>query len=434
MGMKAHVFERGDKIYLVSPVTPITLGAEGVDELAFAAQLKKMAPNENLMWLNGRYVEGGSPNANGQMWREGDVAIKALQPVFMPVTIMHDYRTAVGLIADTKLLVPEAAEVPRSRIDTTLGIWSHRFPEVAEEIDVNYRAATLMQSMECTSPFYECSVCSELFHKLPGGAEREHWCEHLLGNGSAEAARILGGVTFTGTGLIFGTRGSKGAYDDAHLDVFQDEVAEYHERAHKDSGKKPPRRRTSMDEITIPRNQYDELQQRPTREELAAAEKRATDAEGARDEATTKLEAEEAKSKQLQTDLDAEKAKVEAGEEANRKGTLRDERLGKLGEGFMAKLGETSKARLKEQAGDMSDEDWSARLEELAELVGVKPDEGKPEGDPANGNGNGGGSEEFSREEVASAGAGNGNGNPGGEGPSEQNDSSRRSVVGKLMG
>jgi hypothetical protein len=424
--MESHVFERDDKIYLVAPVTPITLDDQGLDELAFADEIRKLAPNPALMWLQGRYVEGGSPNHNGQMWREGDVAIKSLQPVFMPVTIMHDYRTAVGLIADTKLLLPgENAEVPRARIDNTLGIWSHRFPEVAEEIDHNYKAATLMQSMECISPSYECSVCSKLFHKLPGGAEREHWCEHLLGNESAKAARILGGVTFTGTGLIFGTRGAKGAYRDAHLDVFEDEVAEYHEKAHKDTGKTPRRRRTSMDEITIPRNQYDELQTRPTREELAAAEKRATDAEAARDEVTSKLEAEEAKSAKLDTDLKAANAKIEEGEETARKADLRDERLGALGDGFMEKLPATAKARLKEQAGEMSEDEWKGRLDELAELVDVKPDEGKPQTTNK---------DEVTREEASASALGNGNGNGSGDGPIEQNDAGRRSVVSKLMG
>lgn len=427
--MKSHVFERGDKIYLIAPVTPITLDEEELAATAFGDQIRKIAPNPNLKLLQGRYVEGGAPNSNGQMWREGDVAIKSLQPVFMPVTIMHDYRTAVGLIADTKLLLPgENAEVPRPRIDTILGIWEHRFPEVAEEIDVNYKAGSLMQSMECTSPFYECSVCSELFHKLPGGAEREHWCDHLLGNGSAEAARILGGVTFTGTGLIFGTRGAKGAYNDAHLDVFEDEVAEYHERAHKDTGKKtPPRRRTSMDEITISRTEYNELQQRPSKEELAAAEQRATDAEAARDEVTSKLEAEEAKSTKLQSDLEEANKKVTEAEEAKEKDSLRNERLGKLGEGFMAKLGQTSKDLLKEQAGTLSEEDWDGRINELSELVGVKPDEGKK----ATGK-----EDEFSKDEIASAGVnggGGGNEEPGDE-PAEQTDANRRSVVGKLMG
>lgn len=428
--MKSHVFERGDKIYLIAPVTPITLDEEELAATAFGEQIRKIAPNPNLKLLQGRYVEGGAPNANGQMWREGDIAFKSLQPVFMPVTIMHDYRTAVGLIADTKLLLPgENAEVPRARIDTILGIWEHRFPEVAEEIDENYKAGSLMQSMECTSPFYECSVCSELFHKLPGGAEREHWCDHLLGNGSAEAARILGGVTFTGTGLIFGTMGAKGAYDDAHLDVFEDEVAEYHEKAHKDTGKKPPRRRTSMDEITISRSEYNELQQRPSKEELAAAEQRAKDAEAARDEVTSKLEAEEAKTTKLEGELEEANKKVTEAEEAKEKDTLRDDRLGKLGSGFTEKLGQTSKDLLKEQAGTMSEEEWAGRINELSELVGVKPDEGKKETPGKKEN-------EFSKEEIASAGVngGGGGGDEPGDEPAEQTEANRRSVVGKLMG
>jgi hypothetical protein len=422
--VEPYVFERGDKIFLVAPVTPISLDEGQFDELAFAQKIKQVAPNPSLMWLQGRYVEADNANANRQMWRADDLAIKSLQPVFMPVTVMHDPRTAVGLIADARLLTPEAASVPRARIDTMLGIWEHRFPEVAEEINANYEAGSLMQSMECTSPHYECSVCSQLFHKLPDGAERSQWCEHLRGNGSVEAARILGGVVFTGTGLIFGTRGSRGAYDKAHLDVFEDEVAEYHERTHQDQGK--PRRKTSMDQIEIPKTEYAELQKRPSVEEMAAEKKRADEAIERAEKAERDLERVETEKKGSDERLAEATRKVEEAEETTRKNELRDERLGALGEGFMEKLGDTAKKRLRDQAGEFSDDDWRGRLEELSEMVGVKPDadkDGKPGGD---GKKPGGG--EFSKEEIAAAQAGNGNGDGGGK------PKSQRSVIGALMG
>jgi hypothetical protein len=420
--MKPHVFERGDKIFLVNPLAPIELDEGGLEEKAFAAQIKKLAPNENLLWLQGRYVEAERANLNGQQWREGDIVIKSLQPMFMPVTEMHDYRTAVGLIADTKLLTPEAAGVPRARIDTTLAIWAHRFEKIAEEIQANYEAGTLMQSMEATAPWYECSECGQLFHKLPGGAERAQWCDHLLGNGSVEAARILGGVTFTGTGLIFGSRGSEGAYTDAHLDVFEDAVAEYHEKAHRDSGKKKqPRRHTSMDTIEIPRTEHAELLQRPTKDTLEQAEAKAREAEGKLQEAESKLEAAETEVTKKDGELQEANQKLETAEEESRKAELRDERLGKLGSDFTSKLGDTAKRRLREQAGEMSDDDWSARLEELSELVEVKPEEGEK---PKPG-------EEFSEREVASTAVGSGGGGGGGSKPSEP---ARKSTVAKLMG
>lgn len=148
--IKPHAFERGlDKLYIVAPVAPFDPADTDLAEFAFADQLKKMAPNEVLMWLRGNYVEADNPNANGQEWTAGEIALKSLTPMFMPVTVMHDPRTAVGLIADVALRLPEKDDVPRSRLDTSLALWSHRFPEVAEETLINYKAGSLMQSMEC---------------------------------------------------------------------------------------------------------------------------------------------------------------------------------------------------------------------------------------------------------------------------------------------
>lgn len=425
--MKPTIFERGDRVYMIAPLSPVAIEDQQMEELAFAQEIKKIAPNPNLLWLNGRYVEAERANANGQQWRAGDVALKYLQPVFMPVTVMHDPRTAVGLIADTSLKLPaEDSSVPRARIDTMLGIWQHRFPEVAEEAQENYKAGSLMQSMEAISPHYECSTCGTVYQKLPQGAEREQWCEHLRGVGSEKAARILGGVTFTGTGLIFGSRGgARGAYDEAHLDVFQDEVAEYHERAHRDQGKPRRRRRkTSMDPIEISREEYAELQKRPEPGKLEDAEKRASDAIERAETAEKRVEELEASEKKLKDDLEEANQKISKSEEEAQQVQLRDERMGKLGAGFIEKLGETTKQRLTEQAKTFSDEEWQGRLEELSELLGVEVD--------AKGEGGSGGKEpEFSREDAARTGVGGGTGgSPNGQADPTQ----QRSVVAGLVG
>jgi hypothetical protein len=439
--MKPHVFERGDRVYIVAPVSPFTPGDHEIEEFAFAQQLKKQAPNELLMWLRGQYVEADNPNGNGQMWTAGELAIKHLTPMFMPVTVMHDPRTAVGLIADTALRTPEKDSVPRSRIETSLAIWQHRFPEIAEEVQVNYEAGELMQSMECVNPYYSCAECGQVFNKLPGGAERRNWCTHLAekanGDGYTFGARILGNVVFTGTGLIFGTRGARGAYDEAHLDVFQDEVAEYHERAHRDTqtGRQArDRRRTSVDEVTLTKQEHAELVKRPTQDEFAAEKKRADDAEAAKAEAEKKVEETETKLKDAEKERDEAKKKVEEADEAARKADLGKERIGKLGSGFMEKLGEFTKQRVEEQAKEMSDEDWENRLKELEETTDTARD-AKKDGDDEGGEGGsegGEGKEEFSKEEVArsQAGAGGGGGGGNGTSPSVQE---RQSVVGGLI-
>jgi hypothetical protein len=99
--------------------------------------------------------------------------------MLMPITVMHDPRTAVGTIADVKLLTPEQDNVPRARLETYLALWAHRFPEIAREAELNAERGTLMQSMECLSPWYECSECGQAFQKLPRVLSGRVWCDHL---------------------------------------------------------------------------------------------------------------------------------------------------------------------------------------------------------------------------------------------------------------
>jgi len=434
------IFERGDKLYIVAPVSPFTPGESEIEEFAFAQDLKKLAPNENLMWLRGNYVEADAPNRNGQQWTAGELAIKSLTPMLMPVTVMHDPRTAVGTIADAKLLTPEADSVPRSRIDTSLCLWKHRFPDVCEEAQTNYEQGSLMQSMECISPHYSCAECGQVFQKLADGGERKNWCAHLS-EASGLGARILGNVVFTGTGLIFGSEGATGAYDKAHLEVFQEEVAQAHDRAHHDRQHRTPRRKKPrMDNVEVPRSEYAELTARPTKDTLDAAEAKAREAEEAKTEAERKVEEAETKQKAAETRAEEAEGKLKDAEEQANRVKLRDERLGKLGKDFKSKLGEFTQTRLQEDASKLSDEDWTARLQEVAEMVGVQPDAGGP-GEPDAKGGDGGsgeaasrnGGSEFSREEVARSQVGGNSGGSGDGGTKEPSDSERSSVMRGLI-
>ncbi|MDQ1584492.1 MAG: hypothetical protein QOF36_2546 [Microbacteriaceae bacterium] len=386
-----QVFERGDKVFMVAPVSPLTVTDEQIEEFAFADSVKRMrsqAPNPNLAWFGGHYVEADAANRNGAMWTAGELAIKAVTPMFMPVTVMHDPRTAVGLIADTVLKTPDQHQVPRSRIETALALWAHRFPEAVEEAMHNYKAGTLMQSMECLAPEYSCSTCGMTYQKLPRGAERANWCSHLLESNpsggytarageSPTAVRILRQVCFTGTGLIYGTRGARGADPHANLEAFQEEVAEYHERSHRTDTRKPRRTRTSMDPIEVAKSEYEALLKRPEQKTLDAAIERAEAAEAK----VATLEEEKAAAEKAKADAEeakeAAEKKVSDAEEKAAAADLKTKRLDALGEGFKAKLGAKTKERLTEQAGTMKDPEWEARLEELAEAYGVKPDEAK---------------------------------------------------------
>ena len=368
-------FERDGHTYLIGKVTPMDAPTgDELAELAFADTIRGQAPSEKLLWLKGQYVEGDSSNRNGQGWKSGELAIKSLQPRLMPVTEMHDPRTAVGLIADTKLLTPERDGVPRTRIDTVLAIWAHRFPEVAKEIAVNYQQGTLMQSMECDAPAYECADCGQEFVKLPGDAERAGWCGHLKSALESRSApkRTLLNVQFTGTGLIFGTRnGAVGALDTAHLDAFEGEVAEFHQRAQAPTS----HRSTPVDEITIKRSEYDELKASAGR--VDDLTRKVTSLEGelsSSRETASKVDKLEIDLKAATDTATAEKARADGLEEGTRAGELSEQRMGKLGSEFVAKLPESVKTRLSEQSKALSDEDWTARLDEIAEMTGVKAD------------------------------------------------------------
>lgn len=421
MNDKTVIFERGDKLYLVAPVAPFEPGDSEMQEFAFAEAMRQQAPNKNLLWLRGQYVEADKPNANGALWTSDELAIKSLTPRFMPVTVMHDPTTAVGLIADTKLLTREAANVPRSRIDTTLGIWAHRFPEVAEEVMENYKQGALMQSMECIKSYYDCGECDQRFPCLPNGAEKANWCSHLRGEGNQAPIRRLGNVTFTGTGLIYGTRGARGALDSAHLDVFQDEVAEFHERAHVRA--RPKRRPRRMDTIEIERAEYDKLNLAASRVDELEKKVPALEETAAKvPQLEAQVEETETAKVAAETERDELQKKVEKAEETERATALSKDRLDKLGKGFTTKLGDFTRGRLEEQAGKLKDDEWDERLKELEEVAGVKRDEG---GEPSEDDEK----DVLTREETARSRAGGGGGGNNGSAPSA---TKRRSVVAGL--
>jgi hypothetical protein len=219
--------------------------------------------------------------------------------------------------------------------------------------------------MECFTPWYLCSECGQQYIKLPNGAEQASWCSHLRGDGSSRGRRILGDVCFTGTGLIFGSRGGVGAYTEAYLDHFHDEIAEYHTRAHVDSTYRPTQRSTSHMALV----QIEESELATLRRERDEARSKADELANANRDLTTKVETAEAAKVQAETQRDAEKARADGLEESAQKATLKDGRMSALGAGFLAMLGDTSKARLTELASTCSDEQWDAELKEREEMA-----------------------------------------------------------------
>lgn len=369
----ASIKEYGDHVYITCPVGLYEPEQAELESFAFAADLRSAAPNPKILWLRGQYVEADAANRNADQWTAGELSIKALTPVLMPITVMHDLRSAVGTIADARLLTPEADKVPRARIDTALAVWEHRFPEIADECRANAGQGTLMQSMECMSPYYDCSVCGQMLRRTANW--QKDWAAHIGGHDTSAAnserppSRILRNVTFTGVGLIFGTRGARGAMPDAHLEV--EELAAMHREAHASTAPTRSKRQRRKGFMEIEDAKY---------EALVAAK---ADAEAKVTEATTKLAASEKQVETLEAEKvkaegerDAHKVAAETAKEAVRVAAMKDDRMAALGTGFRAKLDklETTAKRVAEQAATMTDEDWIARLEELEETLSIKRD------------------------------------------------------------
>jgi hypothetical protein len=313
--------------------------------------------------------------------------------------------------------------------------------------------------MECLAPRYECSVCRMPFVKLPKGAEQANWCSHLKASQpsggytasrraeNSNASRILRGVTFTGTGLIFGTRGTVGADPEANLEAFQEEVAEFHAKQHRDTGQKKPRHtRSSKRMAEIDDREYAELlaakQERDTLSgKVTGLEAQASKADDLEKRVTT-LEAEKVTEKDR---ADAAEKKVQEHEEKANQATLRDQRWELLGNAFTEKLDSmpTTKARLLSDAAAMEDQAWDARLKEVEEATGIeraaKKEGGGSEGGSGGSGGSGGeggekGSKDnpiFSKEEVASFQGGSGGGST--QRTNVQTPGERRSVVSGLV-
>lgn len=149
-----------------------------------------------------------------------------------------------------------------------------------------------------------------------------------------------------------------------------------------------------MSEVAVTPEEYAELKARPTREELAAAEKRADDAEAAQKdaevakaEADKKFEDSEVAKKAAEDERDKLKSEGEAS-------ALATDRMAEVGSALLAKLPDSVKESLKEQAKSMKDEEWASRIKELSDLTGVDAS-ATAEGDETD--------NEVTREEVASS-------------------------------
>lgn len=368
--MTMAAIEHGGRHYLTGSLQAIDAPSDA--ELAswgVADALKQHAPNDKLIWLRGHYASEGA-NRNGQHFTADELSIKSVTSRLMPVTVMHRPRDVVGVIADSRLVVPTdeaAAEGSVTSVETVIAIWAHRFPEVAEEIDENLAAGSLMQSIEADAPAYDCSECATRFVKPVDPASH---CEHLT-NGSGH--RTLVDVTFTGTGLIYGSRGAQGADPRAYLA----EVAEWAD-ARAGKNKSDDDKESAM-KVEIDKDEYEALVATKAahaellrRVDVADADKKA--AEDKAKEAETQATEAEVKAQEATEAKDAAEGELAKLKEERAADELAADRLSKLPAEIAKKLPEATAVRLAKKARSLDEDDWTAEVAEIAELLGVKAD------------------------------------------------------------
>jgi hypothetical protein len=174
-----------------------------------------------------------------------------------------------------------------------------------------------------------------------------------------------------------------GADPEANLEAFQEEVAEFHAKQHRDTGQKKPRHtRSSKRMAEIDDREYAELlaakQERDTLRARSPGWRRRPSKAADLEKKVTTLEAEKATEKDR---ADAAEKKVRSTRRRPT-ATLRDQRWELLGNAFTEKLDSmpTTKARLLSDAAAMEDQAWDARLKEVEEATGIERDAKKDGG------------------------------------------------------
>lgn len=157
-----------------------------------------------------------------------------------------------------------------------------------------------------------------------------------------------------------------------------------------------------MSKIEIDRSEYDELKAKAAKvDDLTARVADLEEKAGAAEQLQKDKDKLEIDLKAAEDSRDEERGAKEKLEETARAVDLSADRVSKLGSKFLKALPESIRTRLEDQAKELKDEDWTARLEELAELVKVKSDE-VLDGDEAAEDDKDRGT--FSRDETAAAG------------------------------
>lgn len=164
---------------------------------------KALSKNGHMMWMQGRFVGGETPNRNRAMWSTKDLELGQPTVAHGPLNWLHESRHIIGTIADARMVNGggrEAASTVDPHIVAMSAIWTWIYPDEAWVIENASDSGRLWYSMECISENVECVGDS-------GCGEKASYGEYMKGNGcrhmrEKSAVRRFDNPTFLGGAVI----------------------------------------------------------------------------------------------------------------------------------------------------------------------------------------------------------------------------------------
>jgi hypothetical protein len=192
--VKAFVTELNGKTLVTGPASTFTP----------SAWEKALSPNENMLWLQGRFVGAEKANRNGAFWSTADLELGEATVKYGPLNWLHEAKHIIGTIADTRLVAHDnATDQPLEQpfIQAASAIWSWIYRDEASVVEMASDSGKLWYSMECISKNVECVG--------DGGCGRtvaymdyitgEQACDHMR---QRSATRRFADPTFLGGAVI----------------------------------------------------------------------------------------------------------------------------------------------------------------------------------------------------------------------------------------
>lgn len=175
----AHFVVEGDEgVFLTAPATILETDRQAAWEKASAA-------NPHFVYLQGRFVEGDTPNRNSGFWTTGDLELAQATVANGPLNWLHDEKHIIGTLTDSRMVYREAADSVGNHLQAMSAIWKFIYPQETDVIEKASVSNTLWYSMECVSETVTCidspgkPGCGETFAYKALMREPAKVCGHL---------------------------------------------------------------------------------------------------------------------------------------------------------------------------------------------------------------------------------------------------------------